>query len=636
MLTVELNGGNKMEFPEPVSLHQIAKSINQKLYKKAIAGYVDGVLKDLSYEVEKEHQKVSIITEEDPESLDVIRHSTAHLLAQATKELFPEALVTIGPVIKDGFYYDFSYKRPFTEEDLAKIEAKMQKLVKRNLSIKRHEFSKEEAIKIFSEMGEKYKVEIINDLPESETLSFYKQGDFIDLCRGPHVSNTNKIKAFKLLNVAGAYWRGDHNNEMLQRIYGTSWLTKEDLERHLTKIEEAKKRDHRILGKRLGLFHIQEQAPGMVFWHPKGWEVYLRIQAYMRDKLKDYGYQEVNTPLVLSRNFWQDSGHWEKFRDNMLSLEIDEADYAIKPMNCPCHVQIFNQGVKSYKDLPIRMSEFGVCHRHEPSGSLHGLLRVRNFTQDDAHIFCQEEQILSEVKALIDFVKLVYKDFGFTNIMVKLSTRPEQRVGSCEVWDQAESALAQALEEKGLEYELSPGEGAFYGPKIEFSLMDSLERVWQCGTVQLDFAIPERLGATYIDKEGKKKYPVMIHRAILGTFERFIGILIENYAGALPLWLVPTQVMIINITDHHSDYALELKQQLKASGIRVEADLRNEKISYKIRENTMQKIPYMLIIGEHEVASKSITVRKCNGEDLGNMQAEDFIQLINKQILSKT
>ena len=421
MLTVELKDGNKLEFPEPISLDQIAKKINNKLYKSAIAGYVDGVLKDLSYQVVNDYQKVSLITDQDEDSLDILRHSAAHLLAQATKELFPEALVTIGPVIKDGFYYDFSYKRPFTEQDLVKIENRMQKIAKKNFAIKRHEISKEEAIKLFSDMGEKYKVEIIKDLPESETLSFYKQGDFIDLCRGPHVVNTNKIKAFKLLNVAGAYWRGDHNNEMLQRIYGTCWLNKSDLDHYLNKIEEAKKRDHRTLGKRLGLFHIQEQAPGMVFWHANGWHIYLQIQSYMREKLSQYLYQEVNTPLVLSKTFWEHSGHWEKFRDNMLSLEIDEDEYAIKPMNCPCHVQIFNQGVKSYKDLPIRMSEFGICHRHEPSGSLHGLLRVRNFTQDDAHIFCQEEQILSEVKQLIDFVKIVYNDFGFTDILVKLS-----------------------------------------------------------------------------------------------------------------------------------------------------------------------------------------------------------------------
>ncbi len=631
MPVVTLPDGSTRQFDSAVSIHDIAADIGPGLAKAALAGKVDGKLVDTSYVVDRDAQ-VAIVTDRDEEGLEVIRHSTAHLLAQAVKELFPDAQVTIGPVIEDGFYYDFAYKESFTPEDLTAIEKKMAELVKQNYPITRTVKSRDEAVKFFRDMGEEYKAEIIESIPADEDLSLYQQGDFIDLCRGPHVPSTGKLKSFKLMKLAGAYWRGDSNNEMLQRIYGTAWANKKDLKAYLHRLEEAEKRDHRKLGKQQDLFHMQEEAPGMVFWHDKGWIIYQEVEQYVRKVLVKNNYQEVRTPQVVDRSLWEKSGHWDKFSDMMFTTHSENRDYAVKPMNCPCHIQIFNTGLKSYRDLPLRMAEFGSCHRNEPSGTLHGLMRVRNFVQDDAHIFCTEDQIQSEISEFIDLLFSVYKDFGFTDIQIKLSTRPEQRVGSDEVWDKAEAALEAALDSKKLDWDLQPGEGAFYGPKIEFSLKDCIGRVWQCGTAQVDFSMPGRLDAHYIDEHGEKQVPVMIHRAILGSLERFIGILIEEHAGKMPLWLSPVQTVVMGITDKQADYVTDVVRQLKEAGFRAEADLRNEKIGFKIREHTLQRVPYILVAGDREIENNTIAVRTRDGEDLGAMSLADLMAKMTQEI----
>lgn len=631
MPRVTLPDGSQRQYPQPLSVAEIAQSIGQGLARAAIAGKVDSQLVDTSYVIDKDCE-LSIITAKDPEGVEVVRHSCAHLLAQAVKTLFPSAQVTIGPVVEEGFYYDFAYERPFTPEDLAAIEAKMQELVRQDFPVTRSVMPRDEAKRFFREMGEEYKAEIIASIPEGEEISLYRQGDFIDLCRGPHVPSTGRLKAFKLTKVAGAYWRGDPSNEMLQRIYGTAWPDKASLDDYLRRLEEAEKRDHRKLGRQLDLFHIQPEAPGMVFWHPKGWTLYQQIQEYIRGRLCEHGYEEVRTPEVVDRTLWERSGHWDKFHEVMFTTHSENRDYAIKPMNCPCHVQIFNQGIKSYRDLPLRLAEFGSCHRNEPSGTLHGLMRVRHFVQDDAHIFCTEDQIQGEVAAFIDLLFAVYADFGFTDIIIRLSTRPEQRVGSDEVWDKAEQALALALDTKGLKWTLQPGEGAFYGPKIEFSLKDCLGRVWQCGTIQVDFSMPERLGAHYITEEGNRRTPVMLHRAILGSLERFIGILIEEHAGALPVWLAPVQVAVLPITDKQAEYAKRVEESLKIQGLRVLSDLRNEKIGLKIREHTLQRVPYMLILGEREVRDNTVAVRMRSGQDLGTQSIAGFVERLKAEI----
>jgi len=631
MPVVTLPDGSSREFDSAVSIHDVAADIGPGLAKAALAGKIDGQLLDTSHIIETDVQ-LAIVTERDAEGLEIIRHSTAHLLAQAVKSLFPTAQVTIGPVIEDGFFYDFSYEESFTPEDLTAIEKKMTELTRANLPIERSLKSRDETVQFFRDMGEEYKAEIIESIPADEDLSLYKQGDFIDLCRGPHVPATGKIKAFKLMKLAGAYWRGDSNNEMLQRIYGTAWTNKKELKAYLFRLAEAEKRDHRKLGKKLDLFHMQEEAPGMVFWHDKGWIIYQEVEQYIRKVLKKHDYQEVRTPQLVDRSLWEKSGHWDKFGDMMFTTASENRDYAVKPMNCPCHIQIFNVGLKSYRDLPLRMAEFGSCHRNEPSGTLHGLMRVRNFVQDDAHIFCTEDQIQSEISAFIDLLFDVYKDFGFTDVIVKLSTRPEQRVGSDEVWDKAEAALEASLNSKELDWELQPGEGAFYGPKIEFSLKDCLGRVWQCGTAQVDFSMPGRLDAHYIDEQGDKQVPVMIHRAILGSLERFIGILIEEHAGKMPLWLSPVQAVVMGITDKQADYVRDFTALLNTAGIRTEADLRNEKIGFKIREHTLARVPYILVAGDREIESNSIAVRTREGKDLGTMNADELIAKMAKQI----
>jgi threonyl-tRNA synthetase len=631
MPQITLPDGSHRSFDHPVSVMDVANDIGPGLARATLAGKVNGKLVDASYII-KDDAELAIVTDRDEDGLEVIRHSAAHLLAQAVKELFPETQVTIGPVIEDGFYYDFARPEPFTEADLAKIEKKMTELAKQDFTVTRREMARDEAIEFFRDMGEEYKAEIIESIPKDEVLSLYKQGDFIDLCRGPHVPSTGKLKAFKLMKVAGAYWRGDSNNEMLQRIYGTAWTDKKALKAYLHRLEEAEKRDHRRLGRQLNLFHSQEEAPGMVFWHDKGWTIYQEVEQYIRNRLREHGYQEVKTPEVVDRILWEKSGHWDKFRDDMFITESEKRTYAIKPMNCPCHVQIYNQGLKSYRDLPLRMAEFGSCHRNEPSGTLHGLMRVRNFTQDDAHIFCTEDQIQEEVSAFIDLLFSVYADFGFDDIIIKLSTRPEQRVGADEVWDKAEHALEKALNSKGLEWDLQPGEGAFYGPKIEFSLRDCLGRVWQCGTIQVDFSMPGRLDAYYIDEDGSKQVPVMLHRAILGSLERFIGILIEHHAGAFPLWLAPIQAVVMDITDRQADYVQNLKKTLQKHGLRVTADLRNEKIGFKIREHTLQKVPYMLVVGDREVENSTVAVRTRSGEDLGSLSINDLVAKLTEEV----
>jgi len=602
--------------------------------RAALAGKVNGKLMDMSHRIDADCD-LAIITEKDAEGLEVIRHSSAHLLAHAVKELFPEAQVTIGPVIEDGFYYDFSYKRPFTTEDLATIEKRMAEISKRDLKVERRVWERSEAINFFKGQGEHYKAQLIESIPGDEDVSLYSQGNFTDLCRGPHVPATSKLKVFKLMKVAGAYWRGDSRNEMLQRIYGTAWVRKEDQDAYLHRLEEAEKRDHRRLGKQLDLYHIQEEAPGMVFWHPKGWVIWQQVEQYMREVFRVNGYQEIRTPQVLDKGLWERSGHWENFRENMFTTNSEQRDFAVKPMNCPGHVQVFNQGLKSYRELPLRLAEFGSCHRNEPSGALHGIMRVRAFTQDDAHIFCTEAQIQGEVMQFIDLLQKVYTDFGFKEILVKLSTRPQKRVGSEDQWDKAESALESALNYKKLVWELQPGEGAFYGPKIEFSLKDSIGRVWQCGTLQLDFSMPERLGAEYVAEDNTRQIPVMLHRAILGSLERFIGILIENHAGALPLWLSPVQAVVLNISEGQSDYAREVTNKLKDNDIRAQSDLRNEKITYKIREHSLQKLPYQIIVGDKEVAAEMVAVRTRSGLDLGQMSLQALIERLKVEISTR-
>jgi len=631
MPVITLPDGSHREYSNPLTIAEVAADIGAGLAKAAIAGKIDDQLLDTSYKIENDVE-LAIITDKNEEGLEVIRHSTAHLLAQAVQQIFPKAQVTIGPVIDDGFYYDFAYEPGFSESDLSKIEQKMNELVKKDLPVERQIMARDEAVKFFRDMGEEYKAKIIEDIPADQELSLYKQGDFIDLCRGPHVPSTGKLKAFKLMKLAGAYWRGDSKNEMLQRVYGTAWANKKDLKGYLHRLEEAEKRDHRRIGKQLNLFHSQEEAPGMVFWHDKGWTLYQQIEQYIRNKLHQHGYQEVRTPQVVDRSLWEKSGHWEKFHDMMFTTHSENRDYAVKPMNCPCHVQIYNHGLRSYRDLPLRMAEFGSCHRNEPSGTLHGLMRVRNFTQDDAHIFCTEEQIQDEVINFNNMLFEVYKDFGFEDVLIKLSTRPEQRVGSDEVWDKAEAALEKALDNMGLEWELQPGEGAFYGPKIEFSLRDCIGRVWQCGTIQVDFSMPGRLGAEYVAEDGSRKTPVMLHRAIVGSMERFIGVLIEHYAGIFPLWLAPVQAVIMNITDRSLDFVNEAVKTLQNKGIRVIPDLRNEKIGFKIREHTLQKIPYMLVVGDREVENKTVAVRTRGGEDLGAMSLDELVTKLTDEI----
>jgi threonyl-tRNA synthetase len=624
MPNIKLPDGSVRSFDKAVTVAEIAAAIGPGLVKAALAGRVDGRLVDISHRVESDAE-VAIVTDKDPAGLEILRHSTAHLLAHAVKDLFPDAQVTIGPVIEDGFYYDFAYRRAFTPEDLAAIQQRMAEIAGRDIKVTRELMPRADAVAFFKGMGEHYKAEIIASIPDGEDISLYRQDSFIDLCRGPHVPSTGKLKVFKLMKVAGAYWRGDSKNEMLQRIYGTAWAKKEDQDAYLHRLEEAEKRDHRRLGRQLDLFHMQEEAPGMVFWHPRGWVIWQVIEQYMREVQREHGYLELKTPSVLDVSLWKRSGHWDNFRENMFFTESESRDYAVKPMNCPGHVQVFNQGVTSYRELPLRLAEFGSCHRNEPSGALHGLMRVRAFVQDDAHIFCTEEQVESEVIHFIDLLERVYADFGFDEILVQLSTRPPKRVGADEVWERAEAALRSALEAKQFAWQLNPGEGAFYGPKIEFSLEDSLGRIWQCGTMQLDFSMPGRLGAEYVAEDNSRRTPVMLHRAILGSFERFIGILIEHYAGAMPVWLAPVQAVVMNISEHQFDYAKGVAEALVKAGIRAEADLRNEKISYKIREHSLQKLPYQVIVGDKEVAAQKVAVRTRKGEDLGQMAMGEFI-----------
>ncbi|MEW7980597.1 MAG: threonine--tRNA ligase [Candidatus Sedimenticola endophacoides] len=635
MPVITLPDGSQRSFDQAVSVLDVASSIGPGLAKAALAGCVDGRLVD-AFHVIGQDAELAIITERDADGIDIIRHSTAHLLAQAVKQLFPDAQVTIGPTIEDGFYYDFAYQRPFTAEDLQAIEAKMGELAKADHRVSRQVMSRDQALRLFRDMGEAYKAEIIESIPAGEDLSLYTQGEFTDLCRGPHVPSTGRLKAFKLMKLAGAYWRGDSRNEMLQRVYGTAWRDKKELKAYLTRLEEAEKRDHRKIGKAQDLFHTQEEAPGMVFWHDKGWQVYLLIQAYIRDKLRDNGYQEVHTPQVIDRSLWEKSGHWDKFGDMIFTTHSENRDFAIKPMNCPAHIQIYNHGLKSYRDLPLRLAEFGSCHRNEPSGTLHGLMRVRNFVQDDAHIFCTEDQILPEVSDFIDLLFEIYRDFGFNEVLVKLSTRPEQRVGEDALWDKAERSLQEALDQKGLAWELQPGEGAFYGPKIEFSLKDCLNRVWQCGTIQLDFSMPGRLDASYIAEDNSKQVPVMLHRAILGSLERFIGILIEEYAGAMPLWLAPVQAVVMNITDRQSDYVKKMAENLNKQGFRVETDLRNEKIGFKIREHTLARVPFLLVVGDREMENETLAVRTRGGEDLGSLSVEALAQRMGDEVARRS
>lgn len=633
MPVITLPDGKVLRFAQSVSVQAVAESIGPGLAKSALAGAVDNKLVDTSFVIQHD-AALSIITDRDPEGLEVMRHSCAHLFAQAMKALYPDTQITIGPVIEDGFYYDFASKKTFTEEDFAAIEKKMQELSAENLVISRKILTREEAIQLFKDKGELYKVEIIKDIPGDEPLSFYQQGDFIDLCRGPHVPSTGKIKVFKLMKVAGAYWRGDAKNAMLQRVYGTCWFTKQDLEAYLHRLEEAEKRDHRKLAKKFDWFHIQEEAPGMIFWHPKGWTIYQAVEQYMRRIWQMHGYSEVRTPQIVDRILWEQSGHWQTYREHMFTLktDADDRDYAIKPMNCPCHVQIFNQGLKSYRDLPLRLAEFGSCHRNETSGALHGLMRVRSFAQDDAHIFCTEDHIQAEVAAFNALLFKVYKDFGFKDIMIKLSTRPLHRVGSEVLWDKAEQALELALKQTGLDWELAPGDGAFYGPKIDYACKDSLGRIWQCGTMQVDFSMPERLSASYVAEDGSRRIPVMLHRAIFGSLERFIGILIEETAGSFPTWLAPIQVVVLNITDVQADFVKQVVGALKKQGFRVQEDLRNEKIGFKIREHAIQRVPYLLVVGDREVKEAQVAVRTRNGRDLGLMTIEEFSKKLAQDI----
>jgi threonyl-tRNA synthetase len=631
MPVITLPDGSQRSYPNPVTVAEVAQSIGAGLARAALAGKVDGVLVDTSHLISAD-AKLAIITDKDADGLDLIRHSTAHLLAYAVKELFPEAQVTIGPMIENGFYYDFAYSRPFTPEDLAAIEKRMAELAKKDLPVTRKVVPRDEAVAYFKSLGEKYKAELIESIPADQDVSLYSEGDFTDLCRGPHVPSTGKLKVFKLMKVAGAYWRGDSKNEMLQRIYGTAWAKKEDLDAYLMRLEEAEKRDHRKLGKLLDLFHMQDEAPGMVFWHPKGWAMWQVIEQYMRRVYRDNGYQEIRCPQIIDRVLWEKSGHWEHYKANMFTTESEKHDYAIKPMNCPGHVQVFNADLRSYRELPLRYGEFGSCHRNEPSGGLHGLMRVRGFVQDDGHIFCTEEQIESEVTAFNALVLKVYRDFGFHDVVVKLALRPEGRVGSDDIWDKSENALRAALRASGMTWEELPGEGAFYGPKIEFHIKDAIGRSWQCGTIQVDFSMPGRLGAEFVDEDNSRKVPVMLHRAILGSLERFIGILVENHAGALPLWLAPVQMVVMNISQAQEEYAEKVVQTLRAAGLRVQSDLRNEKITYKIREHSLQKLPYQLILGDKEVAAGLVAVRSRTGEDLGQMSVEALLQRLRTEL----
>lgn len=634
MIEVTLPDGSKREFDSPVTVGDVAASIGAGLARAALAGKVNGKLVDLSHPI-TENSTVSIVTDKDPEGLEIIRHSTSHLMAQAVKELYPEAQITIGPVIENGFYYDFSLPKHLTNEDLPLIEKKMDEIVKRDLPIVREEMDRDEAVKYFNSIGEHYKAEIIGSIPAGETISLYRQGDYVDLCRGPHVPSTGRLKVHKLMKLAGAYWRGDSKNEMLQRIYGTAWAKKDDMAAYLHMLEEAEKRDHRRLGKELDLFHFQEEAPGLIFWHARGWALWQQVEQYMRRVYQDNDYQEVKAPQLLDRSLWEKSGHWSKYKENMFTTESENRYYALKPMNCPGHIQIFNSTVRSYRDLPIRYGEFGACHRNEPSGSLHGLMRVRGFTQDDGHIFCTEDQILSECTAYTKLVQKVYADYGFTDISYKIATRPEKRIGDDATWDKAEKALMDALDASGIKYDILPGEGAFYGPKIEYHLRDSLGRGWQCGTIQVDFQMPARLGAEYVTESNGRATPVMLHRAIVGSLERFIGMLLEHYAGQLPPWLAPVQVAVANITDDQADYAKEVVSMLKKAGLRAEADLRNGKITYKIRELSLQKLPYILVVGAKEKAEGKVAVRVRGGKDLGAMSVEDFIKLVQEDVATR-
>jgi len=635
MVSITLPDGSVRQFEQPVSVAEVAASIGPGLAKAALGGKVDGKLVDTSHRIESD-AKLAIVTDKDAEGLDLIRHSAAHLLAYAVKELFPDAQVTIGPVIDNGFYYDFSYKRPFTPEDLAAIEKRMGEIAKKDLPVSREEWQRDDAVKFFASIGEKYKAEIIGAIPAEQGISLYREGDFIDLCRGPHVPSTGKLKVFKLMKVAGAYWRGDHRNEMLQRIYGTAWAKKEDQEAYLHMLEEAEKRDHRRIGNLLDLFHLQEEAPGMVFWHPKGWAIWQQVEQYMRRVYQDNGYQEIRCPQILARGLWERSGHWENYKDNMFTTESEKHDFAIKPMNCPGHVLVFNKGVRSYRELPLRYGEFGACHRNEPSGALHGIMRVRGFTQDDGHVFCTEDQILPECVAFTALLQKVYADFGFADIIYKVALRPEKRVGSDESWDRAEHALRESLKKSGCEFVETPGEGAFYGPKIEYSLKDAIGRVWQLGTMQVDFNMPGAFGAEYVAEDNTRQVPVMLHRAIVGSFERFIGILLENFSGALPVWLAPVQVVVMNVTDRAEAYALEVVAALRQSGFRVESDLRNEKITYKIREHSLQKVPYQLVLGDKEVQAKTVSARTRTGENLEPVPLETFISRLKSEVAQRS
>ncbi len=630
MINITLPDGSQRQFEHPVTVAEVAASIGPGLAKSALAGKIDGRLVDTSCRIDFDAD-LAIITDKSPEALDILRHSTAHLLAQATQRLFPDTQVTIGPVVENGFYYDFARKTPFTPEDLETIEAEMKKIVAENLDVSRSVMSRDEAVAFFRGKNEEYKAQIIESIPANEELSLYSQGDFIDLCRGPHVPNTNKLRAFKLMKVAGAYWRGDSNNEMLQRVYGTAWLNDKDLKAYLTQLEEAEKRDHRKIGKQLDLFHVQEEGPGLVFWHPKGWAIWQVVEQYMRRVYRESGYQEVRCPQVLDVSLWQKSGHWDNYKENMFFTESEKRTYALKPMNCPGHVQIFNHGLHSYRDLPIRYGEFGACHRNEPSGALHGILRVRGFTQDDGHIFCTENQIEAEVTAFHRQALKVYSDFGFADIQIKIALRPEPRLGDDATWDKAEGALRSALGACGVEWEELPGEGAFYGPKIEYHLKDAIGRTWQLGTMQVDFMMPGRLGAEYVDEHSQRRQPVMLHRAIVGSMERFIGILIEHHAGQFPAWLAPVQAVVMNITDAQADFVAEVAQTLVAQGLRVKADLRNEKIGYKIREHTLDKIPYLLVVGDREKESGAVSVRTRAGEDLGSMPIPGFAERLKSE-----
>ena len=635
MPVITLPDGSQRAFDRPVTVAEVAQSIGSGLAKAALAGKIDDRLVDTTHRIEAD-ASLAIITDKDAEGLDIIRHSTAHLLAYAVKELFPEAQVTIGPVVENGFYYDFAFKRPFTPEDLAAIEQRMAELAKKDIPIAREVWERDKAADFFKSIGEHYKAELIEAIPAGETVSLYREGDFVDLCRGPHVPSTGKLKVFKLMKVAGAYWRGDHHNEQLQRIYGTAWAKKDEQDAYLTMLEEAEKRDHRRLGRQYDLFHLQDEAPGMVFWHPKGWAIWQQVEQYMRRVYQDNGYLEVKCPQIVDRTLWEKTGHWQNYRENMFTTESEKRDYAIKPMNCPGHIQVFNSGLRSYRDLPLRYGEFGSCHRNEPSGALHGIMRVRGFTQDDGHIFCTEDQIQSEVTAFNALVRKVYADFGFHDITVKLALRPEKRIGEDAVWDKAETALREGLRASGLTWEELPGEGAFYGPKIEFHIKDAIGRSWQCGTIQVDFSMPKRLDAEYVGEDNARHTPVMLHRAILGSLERFIGILLENYAGALPLWLAPVQAVVLNISEKQAQYAEHVAKTLRAAGIRAECDLRNEKITYKIREHSLNKLPYQLVVGDKEMAAESVAVRTRGGQDLGQMSIEMLIGRLQQEVAARS